>query len=265
MAQVKSKDLNDPFFTLREYADTKVSELDNRMDRWERALIAEKLPAGQTFKNHSEKVNATLARLKTYLNDMEKMVRSVERAPSKFPNITSSELQARRTFVNLTNAKIKEATARLNSPRARDKLKEEERSELLHQPRRGAKAGMSTAKGGKVHKGYNSLESGNDSFLLESAAGRQEIVKKQDVVLESMEGTVTRLGGMAEQINIELGEQNDALKDFDKTLEDNLAGMNIVMQGMGKALKTSNTCHLWLIFFLTVSFCILFMIYTTSA
>ena len=99
------------------------------------------------------------------------------------------------------------------------------------------------------------------SNLLEKGRRDQRLLmEEQDQVLDSMEVTIQNVGGMATAMGSELDEQTIALNSLDEDLDRALQRMNKVEKTMGKLLKTSNRCTMYLVLFLSVIIVILFLL-----
>ena len=264
MSSVKNIRMNgnanlDPYFAFKDKCTAKLETLSVRMKRWHASFND---PSNVSLRKDTEKVQQTLDRLRQYLGDLEKMVKVVERAPSKFPHISSQELSDRRSFVNTAKAKVSSAQDIIKSPAAKEKMLRQAHSKGgLFGRNEGALSGQGK-KGG-----YNSLssESGNERFMQQQKEDQSRILKEQDVVLDEMDEGLMRIGGMAESIATELDDQNKSLKDFNDEVEEAQAKMNFLMRGMSKLLKTTNNGFLCMILFLTITFCIMLLVYVNMS
>ena len=264
-----SKDHADPFFAFKDKCTGKLDTLTIRMKRWNTSFNT---PNNTSLRKDTEKVQQTLDRLKQYVGDLEKMVKVVEKAPSKFPHIDAQELSNRRSFVNTAKAKIATAQSTIKSPAVKEKMLQQARTKggLFY----GDNGNISNSLGSNKKGGYNSLNSPNNSnsnssnsnsrFMNNQKEEQARIFKEQDEVLDDMDEGLMRIGGMAESISTELDAQNKSLKEFNDEVEEAQAKMNFLMRGMSKLLKTTNNGFLCMILFLTITFCIMLFIYVNT-
>ena len=266
MTSVKNihmKDHGDPFFAFKDKCTAKLDTLSIRMKRWDTSFNT---PNNNSLRKDTEKVQQTIDRLRQYVGDLEKMVKVVERAPSKFPHIDAQELSDRRSFVNTAKAKIVSAQTTIKSPAVKEKMLQQARAKggLFGDNDNNVGSSMGSNKKG----GYNSLNSqnsnGNNRFVNNQKEEQARIFKEQDEVLDDMDEGLMRIGGMAESISTELDAQNKSLKEFNDEVEEAQAKMNFLMRGMSKLLKTTNNGFLCMILFLTITFCIMLFIYVNS-
>ena len=74
-------------------------------------------------------------------------------------------------------------------------------------------------------------------------------------------GTCSSSSALAKKLRA----QNKCLKDFNDEVEEAQAKMNFLMRGMSKLLKTTNNGFLCMILFLTITFCIMLLVYVNMS
>jgi len=177
-------------------------------------------------------------------------VNLVGRDRANFPHISDDEFESRSEFVGSVARQIVDLKGKMNSKEVKDKLLRDEKMQ------KGSEYGDLGAR--------NDQERENTNFITEQGAQAQVMMRQQDETLEDLDLAVGRVGNMAAEINIELGQQNKMLDELEEDLDEAEERMGVVMGKLGKLLKTKDGCQLWTIISLTLVLVLLtFLVFYT--
>lgn len=74
-------------------------------------------------------------------------------------------------------------------------------------------------------------------------SSRAFLEREQDEHLDDLHNSASRLGAIADTINIEIEEQNRLLDDLDTDLDKTMNNMEGALKRMDKLFKTNNRCE----------------------
>lgn len=195
------------------------------------------------LKRHIKNAEATL-------RDLQTTVRLVENKRSQFLHINDTELYERKSLVSSSANRIKTAKSGMNSDEVKSKISEDERKKMQ---RRTGDMGAKTR-----------IEKENSAFIQDKHAQAQMMLQAQDEALDELDEAVTRVGGMAGEINEELNQQNKMLTELEEDLDDVEEKLGVVMGKLGKMLKTKNKFQLGTIICLSITVIVLFILVVYS-
>lgn len=145
------------------------------------------------------------------LEDVRATVQLVEKDRDKFARIDSSELYERKAIVNTSQERINCAKQELNSETVKAKILADEKAKHL----RRANGTFGISEDRRTQR--------NNGFIVDSQARTSVLLRQQDETLECLDVAVTRVGHMAENINEEIGAQNQMLETMQDVCEEGTA------------------------------------------
>jgi syntaxin 6 len=201
-------------------------------------------------KDEKKQLKRHLKNAEVTLRDVQNTVRMVEKNRAKFLDIDDDELFDRKRFTEVCKNRINQAKDGMNSQSIKTKLLKDQRS--LTKRRLGLSNNPSLE------------ETEEMTFIQNNHASAQLMMEQQDEALDELDGAVTRVSHMAENIHEELGHQNKMLNELEDDLQNAEEQLGLVMGKLAKVLKTKSRCQLGTILTLSVVVVVLFflVIYT---
>eukprot|EP00949_MAST-11_sp_MAST-11-sp1_P004345 g4345.t1 len=244
----------DPYVFYEGKTKRNLEEVEGWHAKWKDALEGTNTATDKGFRKTSKKLSDSCDAVRRLLGDMDKMISVLSKQRSKFPHVDDAELDRRKSFVASSRGKLRAIMEDMQSPRTRRKLDDDKRKalELRDNVGSSAETQLPSSRGRERESASNLLERGRRDQRL--------LMEEQDQILDSMEVTIQNVGGMATAMGSELDEQKIALNSLDEDLDRALQRMNKVEKTMGKLLKTSNRCTMYLVLFLSVIVVILFLL-----
>lgn len=243
----------DPFYAFKGELDTRVQQTKQKFNVWDNLLKTTNTATNREFK----KVNRSLFRdvdgIIRELNELERIaIKTVEKQRKKFAYIDDTELSSRKKYISKTRHTVRQLKERMRSQDTLGKIEKDKRLIL-----------MGRKKNNDPHVGgiNSSFQQGNQEFLQAQEQDKERIFREQDEVIDTLDQGVTNIHAMAIDIGTELDEQNRLLHEFSDDVDTFNGRFGQLQQGMQKLLKTNNNGYLCLILFLTISFCVMLMIY----
>ena len=83
----------------------------------------------------------------------------------------------------------------------------------------------------------------SNAFTQNAQQQQQQLRKEQDLQLEGLQDSAQRLGGMADEIYFELEDQARELDALDDDIDQAQGQMDVVLDKIGKLLKTNDRCR----------------------
>jgi len=194
--------------------------------------------SNQRFRQVDQGIRTSIKSVGELIRNLNKTVTKVEKHREKFAHISDQELADRKEFIRDSKQRLRSLKELLNGPSTTSKL-DMDRSQ--------------------AHE--------NDSEPYEAQLLQQEkakLVDDQDVVLEDMLESISRLGVMGETIMIEIDGQADMLEELDEDIDHAQTRMDAALEKMQRILKTKSRWKLWTILFLSLLFLILFWVVVTK-
>jgi predicted choloylglycine hydrolase len=161
------------------------------------------------------------------------MVQRVVSDRSKFAHIDDNELEARKAFVQSSEASLSAIRGELFSASAKGKQEADERQSLA--------SASASARDATPASKYDTAHA--NVFQSQQQVRRQQ-EENQDQHLSAIDDSLTRLGDMAKNIDDELTEQQTMLGDVEEDMDDTHNKMNANLAVIGKMLKTKDRCQI---------------------
>lgn len=220
----KPKNLQDPFYALKQKMQVDVAGLSAAFESWKDLLANTNTATSPEFAKVKQQIQTGIKRLQAYGSDISRAISIVEANRKRFKNIDDSELEARKKFANDCKALVLDIIATMNSPRSQNKIDRDAKNALLgsKSPRSGG--GPGTQSG----------------FIQAKQAEAKELVNAQDEILTDMTSALDRLKGVSVDINSELNTQGKLVDTMGSRTDMALAGMETAFSKMDEITGRSS-------------------------
>jgi len=236
---------DDPFYAFREEVQARVDRAKVRLAKWRDLLDNTNTATTREWSNENAGLKRDLSAVGENIDEMDKVVSLIKNRRANFPHIDDNELMSRQRFVVEMRQELGRIKDVVGSKRTQGKLDRDKR-ELLHARRPGGggggggAGGAGGANGAGGAGGGNRVARSNADFIRGERQQQEQIVRRQDQQLGQLEQSVGRLGDMAIVINDEITEQGAMLDELDADVDKVQTKMDVVVDTMGKMLKTKD-------------------------
>ena len=227
---------DDPFYAFREEVQARIDRAKVRLAKWRDLLDNTNTATTRDWANENAGLKRDLGALTENIDEMDKVVTLIKNRRANFPHIDDNELMSRQRFVVEMRQELGRVKDVLGSKRTQGKLDADKRATLHARRPQGGGAGGNGGGGG----GENRVARSNADFIRGERQQQEQIVRRQDQQLGNLEQSVTRLGDMAIVINDEITEQGAMLDELDADVDKVQTKMDVVVDTMGKMLKTKD-------------------------
>lgn len=236
---------HDPFYAVRDEVSAKIEYLKVRLERFQDLLHNTDTAQNRDFQDLRKGLLKEVKGADAQLRDLRRTVEYVENNRDSFTHIDDTELLERKSFLSDSKQVLLGATDALDGPKTRDKMAQDDRSEMSKYRSKGDLGAQTD------------LERDNTEHILDQQSRVRMQLARQDQDLEELGTHVERVGETATIINEELRSQNRLLSSLDDDLDEATERMNFVMGRLGKLLKTKSKCQIWTILLLSIVLIIL--------
>jgi len=181
------------------------------------------------------------------LKDVQMTVQMIESDRQTFQHISDGELYERRSLVHSSKDRLNKTKEEMASEAVKAKMLADERAKALR--RAGANSLGAT----------NDTQRMNTSFIVDSQARTSLLMQHQDETLDELDAAVERVGHIAGNIHVEIGQQNKMLEEMDDDLANVEEELGMVMGKLGKFLQTKDRSQICIILGLTATALVLFL------
>lgn len=236
----------DPFLVIKDEVKSTLEKVKGMHEEWSTLLKNENTARSERFQKLHEDIAGDLLDTHYNLQDIQKLaIDEVEANRSRFATIDDAELASRKSFVEASQATVKQLKDALSNKTATEKIDKDRREEESR--RQSAEDKTKWA------------DKANNDFLVDQRVQQKELLKSQDDELEKMMKSTQQMNQNAQAIAQELNVQQKLLDELDEDIDKETEKLNTVMKGVGKLLKTSNSsqisaiCCLIILFFLLLT------------
>lgn len=244
LVEGESKDTSkDPYYLFRDNVISALDDLEEEQSAWENVVESTNTASNKQFPVIDQKLKKNTKYVSDLIRNLSKTVSKVEKDRAKFEHISDNELVDRKDFIDSAKSRLRRVKDKSNSHTIRSKL-ESDRSVYLSGARED-EVGFGDYKDKEISQGLQAQE---------------ELIGKQDVVIEDMLESVQRLGVMGETIMVEIDAQQDMLEDFEVDMDTAEGRINQAIAKMEKLLKTKSRWKLCTIVVLAIILLALFFV-----
>lgn len=226
----------DPFDVAREEVEAAVRKVQFMHKEWRRLLDSQNTAENTKFQDLHAELVGELELLSHDLADMERSIQTAEENRERF-NLSEAQLRLRRDYVQKSRAAHKELQDQLNDRSVSSKMEEDRRRALL------SKESQVRQQEQRRHEQDNHIR--DEAFLQEQRQLQEQYIRVQDDDLDELSKNAQGLGALAQTLNGEIEAQNKMLEALGDDIDAETARMNVVMQGVGKLLKSSNKLEIY--------------------
>jgi len=228
----------DPFPLVKQQVQSSVRQLEADMATWRDLLKRTNTHTNQSFQRSHRSVRKQLKQLNNHIKALSQTVTAVESQRARFPNIDDEELENRKNFVTETKTIVEGYQKLVNDPATKEKRESDKRKvEALK---------------AEPENDFSPIGDGRFSKRMQD---QEELEEKQDDMLEDMQTVLGRLGVAANNIDLELAEHKELLKELDTEIDTAQGRMGTAMKKLQKLLGTSSNskiCCLLIMFLMVI-------------
>ncbi|KAJ5075317.1 syntaxin 10 [Anaeramoeba ignava] len=202
--------MNDPYFLIKAEAEQLYPNIEALFDRWQQLVKTSNTTTNDEFEWTSNELNKSIRSYEWYLQELEDTIKIISTNPEKY-KINDTELETRKGFVSSGKEKIQQITDNMQSNIFQDKIKKDREESLIPT--------KNSIKQSKYSKLEEALEQENEDFIENQHQEQQKIMKEQDGKLDSLSGTVRRIGEIGVTINDELDDQMKIIDEFETEVD----------------------------------------------
>eukprot|EP00053_Salpingoeca_punica_P007094 m.65587 g.65587 ORF g.65587 m.65587 type:complete len:245 (+) comp13996_c0_seq1:219-953(+) len=215
----------DPFPGVKEEVVQAMNNARALFSRWKTLLESEN--SDDEFEWTTKELKTALKNIEYDLEDLAETITVVEANPARF-KISAQEVTERKQFVSQTKDAMGEIKRTLNDYKAKAKTQQQNRQNLLAQP-----------KNSKYAKLEQEIARDNQQFIDNEQQHQQQLIRQQDETLEDMSSTINILKHYSEMIGDELDEQNEMLTEFDQEMDNTTDKLKQTLKKVDRALEIS--------------------------
>ncbi|KAG2176257.1 hypothetical protein INT43_005491 [Umbelopsis isabellina] len=204
----------DPFNVVKKDVEASLSNATALFDSWKRIYNTVSSPSNEELAWTADDLTAALEAISQDLEDLEESVSAVQANPEKF-KVTSSEIQARNSFISRTRSAVREIEDVLKNPPRKDKSK-----------------GKKSQSGNNYSTGEFAASpfADDNQRYIDNASGQQAIMmQEQDTQLDSISGTLHNLKDIAGTMHQEVEDHAILLDDLDQHVDRSSSRLNRAM------------------------------------
>jgi len=225
-APKSSADRPDPYYTVKQQIEDKMSLLVQDFDRWKYILDKKNTSTDSTFTQLLQDIRFSHKELTNDILQIVKINTHVETHRDRFGHISEDELNNRKGFALEIKGKLNDIDSVINSERTTKKMQEDK-------DRAAVPIKLKPGQTGVAYVNQRRME-------------QVQMDDEQDAVLQDMSSALSRLNTNAGTIQNQLHTQTELLEEMDQRLDDNQNLMDVALHKMDAVLNKS-TAGKWTI------------------
>lgn len=224
--------LEDPFFVVKGEVQKSMKNVRELHEKWESLLNNPAMVGREEYNLTTSELRNSIRSIEWDLEDLEETIQIVEGNQKKF-NLSSEEIESRKTFVRQTKQNLNEIKVSVNSPTAQAKVQASNRQALVGS---GSRSGTSS----KYSRLDQDIERSNQDFIEDQYQQQQLMMDSQDDQIQLVGHSVGVLKTMSQRIGDELDEQNVLLDDLGHEVDMTDSRLQQTLQKIEKVLRLSD-------------------------
>lgn len=231
MAASAASAARDPFGILKDSIQDSMKVLMSDFDRWKEVLQTSNTANHKEFPTLQKKVEDGLNKIDATLEKGFKILGAIKKDRTRFAHIDDRELVSRETFLNEMDVIVKDTRQSLTSSRTQEKIESD---------RKKADEKKKQAKESKFAGLEREAQRQNQGFIDDQHSQIQLAHKEQDEVLENMSSVLKSIGVMADEMKVELEDQNQLLTQVNNQADEVNDKAQIVINRLQQLLNTND-------------------------
>eukprot|EP00871_Galdieria_phlegrea_P004212 jgi/Galph1/4792/GphlegSOOS_G3439.1 len=253
---MSSSVVKDPFYVVRDEVEHSLESIREYFEQWKRLFHSVNTATSEEFDWLNSKLQNLLRGVYIDLQELQKTVNVVERSPDRF-NISISEVESRKRFVNGTLQELEKVKSTLQSTETKRKMEQDKltvtggalmtkKSSVLNDERKARAA--------------KNMERLNDVYIQDESQRQELLIQEQDQNLDELANAVVRIGNMGKEIHQELNEHNRMLDDVEGRFDTTRGRLQILQGRVTRLVRETGRGQLCWIVGLFLLFIILTML-----
>jgi len=248
----------DPYYLAEQEVASSVRGLMSLHEKWKNLIFNTNTYTDKEFRWASRELRKLIATLTENIDDIHDTIKICEKFPAKY-NISTDEIEKRKSFVRDVRAKINEVNRDFEDPQYNRKIEDDKSKELLSNERR-----TNIEKSSRFEGLRRAHEEDNNDFLRENAQMQQKLIQQQDEGFDMLHEQVRDLGEMSKVMESELKLEAGILDRLEHRAMKSSATLASVMRKLDRFMEQTSSKLQWtIIAILAIIFIILVVLSTT--
>lgn len=240
---------DDPYYICQRAIREKLDLLQKKFARWSSQFLACNT-AEDEFQQLHKDVLQRLKAVKELYQTLNTSVQAVVRARQQFPNISNSEISARKRFATRTLKTLQKIEVKLESQETISKIVSDRRKLLF--------------RGQVVPKTKHASSSVNSDYVDARRQAHEREMQEQEESVNMMINGLDQLHNHGVTIKTEIADHKQSLKGMTKNVSRARAGLQKLTGRMKGFLRTKDDCQLWTLLSLVILAVILLLMIVIS-